>query len=159
MIYCNTNFLFQQNVLRYRIGFYQCFQNCLIYTCIWIDTWKLNRFTSISCLTCQGGLTVINVTWKINKYCKYKDCTILWCSLLDKNLYNMSRWSYWWWLSINIEKVFGLWCLTPLSTIFQLYHGCQFYWWRKPEYPEKTTDLSQVVSTTPRIEQGSISQR
>jgi hypothetical protein len=21
---------------------------------------------------------------------------------------------------------------------------CQFYWWRKPEYPEKTTNLSQV---------------
>ena len=37
---------------------------------------------------------------------------------------------------------FGLCGLTSLPTIFQLYRGGQ--WW-KPEYPEKTTDLSQVT--------------
>jgi hypothetical protein len=46
---------------------------------------------------------------------------------------------------INIFCLFVWWCLTPLSTICQLYRGDQFYLWRKPEDTEKTTDLSQVT--------------
>jgi hypothetical protein len=43
----------------------------------------------------------------------------------------------------------GLGYLTPLSTKFQLYRGGHFYWWRKPEYPEKTIDLPNRQNSEP----------
>jgi len=48
---------------------------------------------------------------------------------------------FWSWL--------GFWRLTPLSTLFQLYRGGQFYWWRTPD---KTIDLSQLTAKLSCIE-------
>jgi len=48
-------------------------------------------------------------------------------------------------VSYKNDWLVGLWRLSPLSKIFQLYRDGHCYWWRKREDPEKITDLPQTT--------------
>ena len=52
--------------------------------------------------------------------------------------------------SVKLHFLFGsvpvwLMAFNAISTMFQLYHGSQFYWSRKLEYPKKSITLLQVT--------------
>ena len=78
----------------------------------------------------------------------------------------------WWWhqfkqyFSDKVVRNFVV-CAGDKTGGLAAMRGRQFYWWRKPEFPEKNPDLSQVtdkfyysvVSSTPRHERDSNSQR
>jgi hypothetical protein len=69
---------------------------------------------------------ITNAAWVRAQLCK-----------LQKRVVTSSDWFF------DLILIFGV--LKPLSAIFQLYHGDQLWWWKKPEYPERTTGHGQAT--------------
>ena len=156
LIYKNCMLL---NILHHIAAFklwsiqFDCYYNIWLSVKVMIRFWK--QCGACASLTNQGLLNIGN---KINKFLNKINKILL---ILIINLLILK------WKKISIYHTvrtvpksyrnivdliwFDLSCLTPLSAIFQLYHGDQFKWWKKPEYPERTTDHGQATGKLYRL--------
>ena len=107
-------------------------------------------FSAVGCNPLESQLLVMPLGQNINKCLVFGEShatVIRGCfGYLEYDFRNDKKLS-------NFFKGLRLWYLMPLSTIFQLYHGSQFYWWRKATVLSEVADklYHNVISNIPRL--------
>ena len=120
----NSSYSFRDTALIFCRMFIHIIEVCMSTGCWWSGE-------GIICVKCGGILFFLVFVWFFS-FKQFNFCaTSLFCSVLIRAVSFCIDTTTW---------LVGLWRLAPLSVICQLYCGGQFYWWRKPEYPEKVTD-------------------
>ena len=104
------------------------------------SSWNLCSLKQYAYVHCKATISNLNLAWK-----SAPTSVVIESFFTDTGSSPYQSSPYSWLIGL------GLWCLMPLSTIFQLYRGSQFYWWRKPEFLEKTTDLSQLIALIAQV--------
>jgi hypothetical protein len=101
----------------------------------WCSLWGLNVY--LNC--CFSELHVLKITKRVGlvqkTYHIIKKCSVL--SMFWLKIYSLNNHSFTCFWYCHWHRGLALWCLTPLSTVFQLYRDDQFYWWRKSRVPEE----------------------
>ena len=132
--------MFKENIKEFRL-FHLALLKVLNYNSLDFSSsnlWKL------FCLHFKKNTNGFHALWNVMMVKDLNDHNMDWYINPTSNRANNTNDEKWHLILIDL---IDFWCLTPLSAIFQLYHGDHFQWWKKPEYPERTTFVINPLFT------------